>query len=48
MMFFITTMLAMDCETLILRTFKGLCILSCIEVVAEVVYVMAIFAGVLR
>ena len=47
MIFFIITMLAMDCETLNLRTFKGLCIVSCIEAVAEVVYVMAIFAGVL-
>lgn len=47
MIFFIITMLAMNCEALSLRMFKVLCIASGIEVVAEAVYVMAIFAGVL-
>jgi len=46
MIFFIITILAMDCDALSLRVFRGLCIATGIEVAIEAIALTAILSGI--
>lgn len=46
MIFFIITILAMDCDALSMRVFKSLCIATCIEAVIEAIALTAILSGI--
>lgn len=46
MIFFIITILAMDCDALSLRVFRGLCVATGIEVAIEAIALMAMLSGV--
>lgn len=44
MIFFIITILAMDCDALTMRIFRGLCVATGAEVAIEVIALTAMFA----
>lgn len=46
MIFFIITILAMDCDALSLRVFRGLCVATGMEVAIEAIALTAMLSGI--
>lgn len=46
MIFFIITILAMDCDALTMRVFRGLCVATGVEVAMEAIALTAMLSGI--